>query len=121
MPKVLQDIVNLIIEKSDNDKLLALVSRKHLHSYSDEHWIDIANQMTAPELESLIKALIDFRKENNLHTGGSASPIRWLFDNYTSRYYDSESALKEWIINNTENPYEPSGSYTVRSKKGKLC
>jgi hypothetical protein len=50
------------------------------------------------------------RKRNSLHTGGSVSPVRWLYSQYKNSFEDINNSLYDWIVQNSENSYEPTGS-----------
>lgn len=114
MSSNLNKIVTLILDDSNDDALVEIQNNKKMHSYSDVEWLDATCQLSKYELGLLINNLILIRKRNGLHTGGSVSPVRWLYGVYINNYEDISNELYNWIIQNSENPYEPTGNYHNR-------
>ncbi len=102
------------IKNYSSEPLLELASTnngKVVPVASAEYWFLIAENIKSSErLSDLIKGMLTFCKENHLHTGGSVSPIRWLYEFYRKNYPDSEPQLCEWIVRNRNNHYEPFGT-----------
>lgn len=114
MPDNLRKIIALIVDGSKDEALIELQKIKKMHSYSDFEWLDATSQMSQDLLESLIKNLIIMRKRNRLNTGGSVSPVRWLYSEYKNSFEDINNVLYDWIVQNSENSYEPTGNYLNR-------
>ncbi len=78
---------------------------------SPDYWLDIARSLhSAERLTFLIKGMLSFYNTNQIHTGGSVSPIRWLYQYVREAYSEHEPKICEWIVKNRNNKYEPFGS-----------
>jgi hypothetical protein len=110
MPENLKKMVALIVDGSNDDLFIELQRITKMHSYSDYEWLEATSQMNKESLESFIKKLIMMRKRNSSHTGGSVSPVRWLYSQYKNSFEDINNSLYDWIVQNSENSYEPTGS-----------
>lgn len=60
-------------------ELASTYNGKFVPVASAEFWFLIAkNTESSERLSDLIKGMLTFYNVNNLHTGGSVSPVRWL-------------------------------------------
>lgn len=99
-------------------KLVAKYSGKVVPVAPADFWIKKAKSLnSANKLEELIKGILLFFNKNNLHTGGSVSPIRWLFEVYKDCYPQNEPVLCTWIVKNRNNQYEPFGTICSNNAK----
>jgi hypothetical protein len=71
---------------------------------------NLASKIPHDDLESLIKGIVLFCKPLGFRrTGGSVSPVIYLYRIYASRFPDFEPSLTRWVVLNRINPYEPYG------------
>ncbi len=71
----------------------------------------VASKLSRNELEHLIKALVCFSTVVGVAcSGGSATPVAPLWNQYAERYPESEPALTRWVVENRVNRYEPFGT-----------
>ncbi|GAA6171564.1 hypothetical protein NBRC116592_12340 [Colwellia sp. KU-HH00111] len=111
MPDCLGKIVDYLLNGANDKAFIEIQSKKKMHSYSDSEWAAVICHLNREDIVKLIKNLISIRKRNKLHIGGSVSPVRWLYKFYIENYNDDNNELFDWIAHNSENPYEPMGSY----------
>ncbi len=75
-----------------------------------EHARFLAKELSAAELKDLIRGLVLYGRVERFRTGGSASPIPPIYQEFCKRYPEQEPELTGWIVDNRVNPYDPFGT-----------
>jgi hypothetical protein len=72
-------------------------------------WRELAANLRDDDLENLIRGWVLHSRASG-DSGGSVSPVIWLFQVFQQRCPSREPELTQWIFANRVNDYEPYGS-----------
>jgi hypothetical protein len=75
-----------------------------------QFWYSISESLKREEIIALIKTFTIAEKIIDGWKAGSVSPVVWLFKKLKERTKSDQKELFDWIIDNTENVYLPTGS-----------
>lgn len=111
-PEVLSQLILLGLSNREEVPLSLISEQVAWRSLvcGNEPWRVVAYELTASDLENLIKGIILYSRASQRSTGGSVSPVIVLYEGHASRFPDREPALTAWIVDHRLNPYEPFGS-----------
>lgn len=71
----------------------------------------LASALSHLELTKLIRSLVKYtRKYGPSVSGGSASPVVFLYQQFCDLYPEDEPEMTAWIVDNRINNYEPFGT-----------
>ncbi len=89
------------------------INRLHWRS-----WYAVTDDMSIEPHEALIRGLAFAEKEFNW-CGGSVSAVIWTFRSFARKDPERADALAEWLLQYSDNPWVPFGSYrgSARSLK----
>lgn len=110
--EVLQQLVEL--GRSGRDQVPPALANENkawslLLGVGREFWQGLGTDLPQSDLEAVIRGLVHYSRTGR-PTGGSVSPVIWLFARYAARFPESEPSLTRWVVANRVNPYEPFGS-----------
>lgn len=74
----------------------------------NEPWQRVLRRYSKDDTVALIRGLVLFSQASGW-SGGSVSPVSYLYTKYREGGGDSDSALANWILKNRRNDYEPFG------------
>jgi hypothetical protein len=77
---------------------------------SYQFWYSISESLDNEQIVALIKTFTIAEKVIHGWKAGSVSPVVWLFRKLRERTNSDHKELSDWIINNADNIYLPTGS-----------
>jgi len=77
---------------------------------SHTFWYSISESLDDEQIVALIKTFTIAEKVIHGWKAGSVSPVVWLFRKLKERTNSDQKKLFNWIIDNTDNVYLPTGS-----------
>jgi hypothetical protein len=120
-PQYREMITSLIKADGDADTLdLSVIPRKP-SSWGHPMIICVRNNdadliskaLSKTELQKLIRSLVKYSRVHGPRvSGGSASPVVFLYSRYCDLYPEDEADMTAWIVDNRVNEYEPFGTRT---------
>ena len=75
-----------------------------------DNWRRVANERSSERIADLIRGLILYRRASGHLSGGSTSPVIVLYDVLVGRRPSLEPELTKWIVEHSDNPWEPFGT-----------
>jgi len=80
-----------------------------INTHGWQTWYPVTESLTDSEVECVIRALTHCEKEFHW-LGGSVSAVIWTFKALENRGTTDVSALAEWVLRTSNNPWVPFGS-----------
>jgi len=78
-------------------------------------WNEVADTLAEDDLKNLARGLT-IADSQTQWCGGSVAGVIWAFRCYEARYPDKATALADWVLTRSENPFVPFGRMRAGSR-----
>jgi hypothetical protein len=120
-PELSQNLIQHLVEVGvserfeDGEKMSSLFPAARSGSFmrlAPHSWYAVAASLDDAQLIACIKALTVLERLPNF-CAGSVSPVIWLFRKLSERSHADLTAVIDWVLTHTDNPYLPFGTHNL--------